>query len=262
MSSPKSRCKNALIAASVVLVTLFLVASLPVLAVISVLLRGAILAIAIAALTVAGIAYWFSPRFRLWCASCLDTQTEYKGVRLRDDVALAPGHTWVRTSPHNATIGPDDLVQLALGPLDWVWLPAAGTWVAAGGPLITLGAGNRELELCAPISGRVRRVNHELLKHPIRANEDPYGAGWAVDLDPEAANDGTRLKHGCHARQWMRHEVDRFLATLQDSPGSALVMADGGVLVADLNRALSDETWQRLRDEFFGASSLEQEVES
>jgi hypothetical protein len=60
----------------------------------------------------------------------------------------------------------------------------------------------------------------------------------------------------------MRHEVDRFLATLQDSTSSRLVMADGGLLVADLNRALSDATWQRIRDEFFGESSQAEEAES
>jgi glycine cleavage system H protein len=251
MSSPKTRCKNALIFSAIVLAALFLVASLPALAVISVLLRAAILAIAIVALTAAGLAYWFSPRFRLWCASCLDTHTDYKGVRLRDDVALAPGHTWVRTSAHRATVGPDDLVQLALGPLDWVWLPAAGSWVDAGATLITLGAGDRELDLRAPVAGRVRRVNEELLKHPIRANEDPYGAGWAVDIETDADHVGATLKRGCHARVWMRNEVDRFLSTLQDTSTAPVVMADGGLLVADLNRALSDKTWERIRREFF-----------
>jgi glycine cleavage system H protein len=248
MSSTKSLCKSAVIFAAIALAGLFLIASLPALAVVSVLLRATVLAVALVALTALGLAYWFSARFRLWCVSCLDTSSHYKGVRLRDDVALAPGHLWIRPASHRATLGPDDLVQLALGPLDWVWLPATGAWIDAGSPLITLGAGQRELELASPIAGRVRRVNQSLLKHPVRANEDPYGAGWAVDLDVENGALGTQLKRGWAARQWMRSEVDRFLRTLQsESP----TMADGGVIVADLDELLSDETFARIRTQFF-----------
>jgi len=37
--------------------------------------------------------------------------------------------------------------------------------------------------LKAPVSGRIVRVNDALIQNPRLANEDPYGAGWFVEIE-------------------------------------------------------------------------------
>lgn len=43
-------------------------------------------------------------------------------------------------------------------------------------------------ELYAPFSGSVSEVNHELLDNPSLINDDPYDAGWLLEIsidDPD-----------------------------------------------------------------------------
>lgn len=49
-------------------------------------------------------------------------------------------------------------------------------------------------DLYAPVSGRVVKVNEVLLDRPEQVNEDPYGAGWVVEL----AIEGTLEQAGAH----------------------------------------------------------------
>jgi glycine cleavage system H protein len=234
-----------------------LVLSLPVLGVVSVVFRVALLAAAAVALVVGAVAYGASPRFRSWFGSKLDDQPLYKGLRLRDGISLAEGHAWMRTERERVLVGADDLVQRVLGPLDEIELPEAGRTVARGDPLMVLRRGPRRLRLLSPVAGTVVRRNTTLLDEPRQVNEDPYGSGWTVELREQQPAERSRLYGGPQARSWFQDEVDRLVATIEPTSQYGPAMADGGSLVSDLYRVLDDATWRRVHRQFFELSRNE-----
>jgi glycine cleavage system H protein len=234
-----------------VFAALLLVLSLPLFAAVAVVLRVILLAIAIAALLGSVVVYLLSPRFRSWLTAQLDEQPKYKGLRLRNGVSLADGHSWVRPKRRGSVIGVDDLAQRALGPIDSVELPETGAMVWRGEPFITLHHGSRRLELRSPLSGTVLRRNTDLLEQPSQVNGDPYGRGWAVEIMELQPPSSRRLHEGERARIWFHDEIDQLIETIEPTTRSVQTMADGGTFVEDLYRVLDDATWRRVHRRFF-----------
>jgi glycine cleavage system H protein len=40
-------------------------------------------------------------------------------------------------------------------------------------------------DIYAPVSGTVTAANETLIDDPELVNEDPYGEGWMIELDPD-----------------------------------------------------------------------------
>jgi glycine cleavage system H protein len=234
-----------------VLAAAMLVLSLPILGVVSVALRVTLLVVAFAALIGGVIAYRVSPRFRSWFSAQLNEQAKYKGLRLRDGVALADGHAWARPERDSVVVGVDDFAQRVLGPVEVVELPEAGAKVWRGEPFVTLRRGSRRLELRSPVSGTVLRKNAELVDQPTQINSDPYGAGWALKVQENRPGQVELLREGRRARAWFHDEIDRLIETVEPVQHALPTMADGGVLIEDLYRVLDDATWRRVHRRFF-----------
>ncbi len=71
---------------------------IPVLVVAAFFGRLVLVIAAVTALAVGLVLYAASPRFRAWLATVGEPETEYKGLHLANDVALAPTHAWTRAS--------------------------------------------------------------------------------------------------------------------------------------------------------------------
>lgn len=232
---------------------------LPLLAIVSVVLRVTLLAALLVLGVGALIAYRTSRRFRGRLDAFLDEQPAYKGLRLRDGLALADGHSWVRGDRGRAIVGMDDLAQSALGPIDGIDLPQPGHRFRRGEPFVALRNGARQLEIGAPLTGSIVRRNIALFHEPGRANKDPYGSGWMVELREEDLSEHDHLHAGSDARPWFRDEVDRFIGALSPTTPYGAAMADGGELVDELHRALDDQSWERVRHEFFELNEREEQ---
>lgn len=190
-------------------------------------------------------------RFRLTDDDARDT---YRGFTMPDGLIMHPAHAWTRIDGNNAaTIGADDLMQRAIGPVDVVALPAPGTRFSQGDPLFALRSGARRVAVRAPVDGSVVRVNQALVRHPGEVNRRPYDAGWVVKVRPRNEGGGNELRRGQRARSWFCDEVDRLLRVTSPEPALARTAQDGGVVVDDLYRTFDEQTWQAVREEFFGA---------
>ena len=89
------------------------------------------------------------------------------------------GAFWVGLTAH-ATLRLGRLMQLQFSVVPGQVLPAGG------------GFGNLEsdktvIELYTPVGGRVLAVNEALLRAPERLQEDYYGEGWLLRLEPGEA---------------------------------------------------------------------------
>jgi glycine cleavage system H protein len=81
-------------------------------------------------------------------------------------------------------VGLTDFRQQSSGDVVFVELPAAGTRLAAGEDLANIETIKVDMVVSSPTAGEVTAVNHALLDAPELINQDPYGAGWLVELKP------------------------------------------------------------------------------
>ena len=94
-------------------------------------------------------------------------------------------HEWLREeSDATVTIGITDHAQAELGDIVYVELPAAGAEITQGDSFGVIESVKAASDLYAPVSGTVTAVNGDLESAPQQVNEDPYGAGWLIKLQP------------------------------------------------------------------------------
>jgi len=67
----------------------------------------------------------------------------------------------------------------------FVDLPEVGRTVAAGEMIAEVESTKSVAEIYAPIAGTVTAVNEALGDHLERVNDDPYGEGWFVAIEPD-----------------------------------------------------------------------------
>jgi glycine cleavage system H protein len=85
-----------------------------------------------------------------------------------------------------ARIGLSDFRQQSSGDVAFVELPAVGKAVKSGEELASVETVKVDLEVPAPFDAAVVATNAALADAPELINQDPYGAGWLVELKPAA----------------------------------------------------------------------------
>jgi glycine cleavage system H protein len=104
------------------------------------------------------------------------------------DLHYTAEHEWVRrTGADTVRVGITDFAQSALGDVVFVRLPDAGTDLTAGEAFGEVESTKSVSDLYAPVSAKVLAVNEDLDASPELVNSDPYGGGWLLDLQVEAA---------------------------------------------------------------------------
>lgn len=95
-------------------------------------------------------------------------------------------HEWAEAIDGNVVrIGITDFAQGELGDIVFVEFPEVGTALAAHHPMGTVESVKTVSDLFCPVAGKVVKVNEALLDAPEKVNEDPYGAGWMVEVEVE-----------------------------------------------------------------------------
>ncbi len=184
-----------------------------------------------------------------------------RGPLLPHGLFLDAAHTWVRLhSDGTLRVGIDDFLAEALGRIDEILLPPAGTSVTRGDPLITIRVGQRQLSVPAPATGEVRSLNTDAVSCPGLAMADPYGLGWLVGIwtrDQKEAIAPLQVGNGAIAH--LRGELERlldFLTTASTASGApAQVMAGRDLPQRGAVSALSDQDWAAFQEHFLGPAA-------
>lgn len=100
------------------------------------------------------------------------------------DCKYGKEHEWVRLEGGLATVGITDYAQDQLGDIVYVELPPLGEILTQFEPFGVVESVKAASDLYAPLSGEVLEVNEELSDHPEFVNEDPYGRGWMIKIEP------------------------------------------------------------------------------
>lgn len=92
---------------------------------------------------------------------------------------------WARAEGDRIVVGVTDYAQRQLGDIVFVELPAVGTELSQGDPFGVIESVKTVSDLYAPISGVVVAVNEGLVEQPEAVNDDCYGDGWMIAIEPE-----------------------------------------------------------------------------
>ena len=65
----------------------------------------------------------------------------------------------------------------------FVQLPDVGLEIVAGASAAEIESTKSVSDVYVPVSGVVQRVNEALVDAPELVNQDPYGAGWILEVD-------------------------------------------------------------------------------
>ncbi|MCG5433185.1 glycine cleavage system protein GcvH [Mycobacterium sp. MYCO198283] len=104
------------------------------------------------------------------------------------DLRYTEEHEWVqRTGSDTVRVGITDYAQAALGDVVYVQLPDVGSDVTAGESFGEVESTKSVSDLYAPVSAKVVAVNEDLEGDPALVNSEPYGGGWLVELQADAA---------------------------------------------------------------------------
>ena len=100
-----------------------------------------------------------------------------------EGLVFSKEHEWIESGKSPARIGISDYAQKELTDVVYVELPEVGAEVSKGDSIIVLESVKATSDVYAPASGKITGVNGDLEDNPQKINEDPYGAGWLVEME-------------------------------------------------------------------------------
>ena len=113
---------------------------------------------------------------------------------------------WVRLEGERVVLGITDYAQQQLGDVVFVELPALGATLERGEPFGVVESVKAVADLFGPVSGRVVEVNTTLADQPELVNQDCYGDGWMLVVEPD---DPAEIEDLLAASDYRQHVKDR-----------------------------------------------------
>ena len=102
------------------------------------------------------------------------------------DLKFLKSHEWARIEDNGqVTVGISDHAQGLLGDLVYVELPEVGDTVTTGAAVAVVESVKAASDVYSPVSGKVIAVNDALADKPETINEDAYGEGWILVVQPD-----------------------------------------------------------------------------
>ncbi|MEM2320886.1 MAG: glycine cleavage system protein H [Candidatus Bathyarchaeia archaeon] len=119
---------------------------------------------------------------------------EYKTIGIRQEltgdirkiVKITPEHIWVQITPEGTIrIGLTDYAAMPFKCFAYVMTEPVGKEVKKMEPIGVVETWMFMFDICAPVSGKIVKVNETLKVEPYLINEDPYGEGWILEIKPK-----------------------------------------------------------------------------
>lgn len=101
-----------------------------------------------------------------------------------DDVRYTKEHEWARPEGGRVRIGVTDFAQDALGDVVYVDLPEIGATVEADQAFGEVESTKSVSDVYSPVSGTIVEKNPLVDDAPELVNQQPYGDGWLVVVQP------------------------------------------------------------------------------
>jgi len=183
-------------------------------------------------------------------------------ARLEDVVGPVPGgvflqngFTWSRVVPGGAVeVGVHPMLSGLVGANPEMLLDDPGIRVERGEPFMSIGDGDRELRVRAPVTGRITARNHYPRTDAGWEGMPGSDEAWLYRVDPDdLARDVPSWMIGTQAADWTRNRYERIREHLQHAVAdgdTGLALADGGEVPFGALRELDPEAWLTFQDTF------------
>jgi glycine cleavage system H protein len=103
---------------------------------------------------------------------------------LPGDLRYSPIHMWCRESEGKSRFGfTSYAIRLMKDVYFLDWVVSAGDRVEQRQQIGHIETSKAVADLFAPVAGKIREFNGELLKDPSAINVDGHGAGWLFDME-------------------------------------------------------------------------------
>ena len=135
-----------------------------------------------------------------------------KQFDFKSDRFYNSNHLWSKQDAAGiVTVGMDELGLDSLGELAYLTLPSERTPVEMDKAMGSMEAAKMTGELVAPVSGIVIEKNDRVLQNPLLVNEEPYGNGWLLKIEPTNWDeDSEAMVSGDKLPGWVEQEIERF----------------------------------------------------
>lgn len=124
------------------------------------------------------------------------------------DLRYTREHEWARLDDDGrVAVGITDYAQEQLGDIVYLDLPDVGEKVTGGEPLGEVESTKSVSDIYSPVTGAVVEVNVECRDNPAAVNQDAYGEGWMVVIDPDDASEFDGLMTAEEYRAFLLEEA-------------------------------------------------------
>lgn len=107
-----------------------------------------------------------------------------EGYKILEGLYYSKDWMWIKIEDGKVRIGVTDYAQKQMREIVFAELPNVGAQVRKGEPFGTLESVKAVSDLVSPLTGRVIEVNERASESPEVVNEDPYGEGWLIAIEP------------------------------------------------------------------------------
>tara|TARA_B100001250_G_C19755332_1_gene769837 strand:+ start:1000 stop:1380 length:381 start_codon:yes stop_codon:yes gene_type:complete len=106
-------------------------------------------------------------------------------MKTPDNLLYTKEHEWALFGKDDVVvIGITDYAQNQLGDIIFIEFPQIGENISSGDIFGEIEAVKTVSELYSPISGSIIEVNIALEEKPDLVNNDPFGGGWIIKINP------------------------------------------------------------------------------
>jgi glycine cleavage system H protein len=125
-----------------------------------------------------------------------------------DDLRYTEQHEWARADGDRVRVGITDYAQDALGDVVYVDVPEVGSIVKAGEPFGEVESTKSVSDVYSPVNGTVVERNARLADAPELVNQDPYGEGWMIAIQPADAGELEGMLDAAAYRAFTERDAD------------------------------------------------------
>ena len=123
-----------------------------------------------------------------------------------DSLKYTKEHEWARIAGNRATMGITSFAKDQLGDVVYLELPEVGAQIVRGEPFGVVESTKAGSELFAPVTGKVTKVNKELVDAPEGINDDPYEKGWMIEVELSSPQEVSELLSAAQYQELVAQE--------------------------------------------------------
>jgi len=185
-----------------------------------------------------------------------------ENVEIPNGVYFDKTHTWsFMEKDGSVKVGIDDFMQQVTGEYTNIKMKKPGERIMKNEPLVTLVQDGKQIEIYAPISGKIKEINEDLVTDPSEINKSPYSQGWIYSVEPSNwQREIGFMKMADSYKSWMKREIERlkdFLAISVNAENKKQVaFQDGGELNNQVLKQFGPRVWEDFQKNFIDTSDL------